>query len=85
MFQVGINSLTCESDGTVDGLRRIARHGFRHVEIWCNHAHLDPRLDEDVTMVGQILEEEGLRAVSLHAPFEFRGERLSGETLWEAW
>lgn len=85
MFQVGINSLTCESDGTVDGLRRIARHGFRHVEMWCNYAHLDPRLGEDVTMVGQILEEEGLRAVSLHAPFEFRGERLAGETLWEAW
>lgn len=85
MFQVGINSLTCESDGTVDGLRRIARHGFRHVEMWCNYAHLDPRLGEDVAMVGQILEEEGLRAVSLHAPFEFRGEKLSVEDAWEAW
>ncbi|MFQ5803159.1 MAG: sugar phosphate isomerase/epimerase family protein [Candidatus Methylomirabilales bacterium] len=85
MFGVGINSLTCESDGTVDGLRRIARHGFRHVEMWCNYAHLDPRMGEDVTTVAQVLEEEGLRAVSLHAPFEFRGERVSGEDLWEAW
>ncbi|MFQ5990697.1 MAG: sugar phosphate isomerase/epimerase family protein [Candidatus Methylomirabilales bacterium] len=85
MFQVGINSLTCEADGIVDSLQRIARHGFRNVEIWCNYAHLDPRLGPDVTMVRRVLEEEGLRAVSLHSPFEFRGEKLSVEAAWEAW
>ena len=85
MFQVGVNSLTCESDGIADDLQRIARHGFRNVEIWCNYAHLDPRLRPDVTTVGQVLKEEGLRAVSLHSPFEFRGEKLSVEDAWKAW
>lgn len=85
MFRVGINSLTCASDGTVDGLRRIARHGFRQVEMWCNYAHLDPRLGEDVSMVKRVLAEEDVRAVSLHAPFEFRGEKLSAEAAWSAW
>lgn len=85
MFQVGIASWTCETDRAVDALRRIARHGFRQVELWCNYAHLDPRLGEDVTMVREVLEEEGVRAVSLHAPFEFRGEKLSTEAVWEVW
>ena len=85
MFRVGINSLTCASDGIVDGLRRIAGHGFRQVEIWSNYAHLDPRVREDVSMVSQVLAEEGLRAVSLHAPFEFRGESLSAKAAWNAW
>lgn len=85
MLQVGINSFTCESDGTIEGLRRIARHGFRHVELWCNYAHLDPRLAENVPVVGRALTAEGLRPVSLHAPFEFRGEIVSGEAVWDAW
>lgn len=85
MFRTGIASWTCETDGTVDALRRIARHGFQDVEVWCNYAHLDPRLGEDVTRVQEILTRERLRAVSLHAPYEFRGEMLSSRTAWAAW
>jgi sugar phosphate isomerase/epimerase len=85
MFQAGIASWTCETDGTIDALRRIARHGFRDVELWCNYAHLDPRLGEDVSRVQKILTQEGLRTVSLHAPYEFRGEQLADETAWAMW
>lgn len=85
MIQVGIASWTCETDGIIDALRRIARHGFRDVELWCNYAHLDPRLGEDVNAVHQVLTQERLRAVSLHAPYEFRGQQLSDETAWAQW
>ncbi len=85
MFQVGIASWTCETDGTVDALRRIARYGFRDVELWGNYAHVDPRLGGDVTRVQEVLAQEGLRAISLHAPYEFRGEKLSTEAAWATW
>ncbi|MFQ5657004.1 MAG: sugar phosphate isomerase/epimerase family protein [Candidatus Methylomirabilales bacterium] len=85
MVPVGIASWTCEMDGAVNAVRRIARHGFQNVELWCNYAHLDPRLEEDVTMLGQVLREERLRPVSLHAPFEFRGEKTSTQDVWAAW
>ncbi|MFQ5846650.1 MAG: sugar phosphate isomerase/epimerase family protein [Candidatus Methylomirabilales bacterium] len=85
MFEVGIASWTCETDGTVDALQRIARHGFRNVELWCNYAHLDPRLGDEVARVQEALTREGLRAVSLHAPYEFRGRELSNDTAWVAW
>jgi sugar phosphate isomerase/epimerase len=85
MFRAGIASWICETDGTVDALHRIARHGFRDVELWCNYAHLDPRLGGDVRRVQEVLTQEGLRAVSLHAPFEFREQQLAEETAWMAW
>ena len=85
MFQVGIASWTCETDGTVDAVQRIARHGFRNVELWCNYAHLDPRLGENVSRVQEVLRQERLRAVSLHAPYEFRGKQLSAGAAWAAW
>ena len=84
MFQVGIASWTCETDGTVDAVQRIARHGFRDVELWCNYAHLDPRLGENVSRVQEVLRQERLRAVSLHAPYEFRGKQLSAGAAWAA-
>lgn len=85
MFRAGIASWICETDGTVDALHRIARHGFRHVELWCNYAHLDPRLGEDVRRVQEVLAQEGLRVVSMHAPFEFRRQQLAEEAAWAAW
>lgn len=85
MFRAGIASWTCEMDGTVDALRRIARHGFGDVELWCNYAHLDPRLGEDVSRVQEVLTQEGLRAISVHAPYEFREQRLSDKAAWTAW
>jgi sugar phosphate isomerase/epimerase len=85
MFHAGIASWTCETDGTLEALRRIGRHGFRDVELWCNYAHLDPRLGEDVRRVQEVLSQEGLRAVSLHAPYEFRGKQFSEEAAWAAW
>lgn len=85
MFRAGIASWTCETDGTVDALRRIARHGFREVEVWCNYAHLDPRVGEDVSRVQEVLTEEGVRAISIHAPYEFRGHELSDPAAWAAW
>ncbi len=85
MFRAGIASWTCETDGTADALRRIARHGFREVEVWCNYAHLDPRVGEDVSRVQEVLTEEGVRAISVHAPYEFRGQKLSDPAAWAAW
>lgn len=85
MFEAGIASWICEEEGAVEALRRIARHGFRQVELWCNYAHLDPRLGGDVALVKRVLGEERLRPVSLHAPYEFRGARRSTEVAWGAW
>lgn len=84
MFPVGIASWTCAPDGAVSAVRRIARHGFQNTELWCNYAHLDPRLGEDVATVEQVLREEGVQPTSLHAPFEFRGEKRPTD-VWSAW
>ncbi len=51
-------------------LERIARGGFRNVELWGNLKHLDPRNpQEDPQEVGRKARELGLRVTSLHAPF----------------
>ncbi len=84
MFQVGIASWICETDGTTQALRRIAQHGFRNVELWGNYAHVDPRRGEDISRVLDVLTAEGLRAMSLHAPYEFRGVNIPKEP-WGAW
>lgn len=51
-------------------LAMIAAAGFEAVELWGSEAHLDPRLDPDVQAVKRLLRHLGLRAHSIHTPYD---------------
>lgn len=50
-------------------LPRIAESGFQSVELWADKGHLDPRLDPDVQGVRSLMDSLGLRAHSIHSPY----------------
>jgi len=51
-------------------LAMIAAAGFKRVELWGSEAHLDPRLHPDVRAAKRDLRRLGLRAHSIHTPYD---------------
>ena len=52
-----------------EALPRIARAGFRQVELWADQTHLDPRANPDLPAIEALLRRLGLEVHSVHLPF----------------
>jgi len=50
-------------------IRKIKEYGFRFIEIWGMRPHFDYKKNSAVSMLKDFLDKEGIRAISLHAPF----------------
>jgi sugar phosphate isomerase/epimerase len=50
-------------------LPKIAKAGFRTVELWADSAHLDPRIGPDLDAIQGVIDKTPLRVHSIHAPY----------------
>lgn len=57
-----------------EALTKIARAGFRQVELWAEGSHLDPRVAPDVETLDAQLKNLDLQVHSVHLPFAGMGK-----------
>ncbi|RMF86385.1 MAG: sugar phosphate isomerase/epimerase [Nitrospinota bacterium] len=67
---IGFSTWIYKELDLLEALNRLAQQGVRHVEIWGNNTHLDPRLPHpELQEVKGTLERLQVKASSFHAPF----------------
>jgi sugar phosphate isomerase/epimerase len=68
-----------------ESLPKMARAGFKWVELWGDQVHMDPRINPDVKAIKELIKKLGLRVHSVHAPFSGLDIGLPDTSLKARW
>ena len=67
--QYGLSSWLYVNCDLENAMTKIAKAGFRQVELWGDQAHLDPRNNPDIRAIRGLVRDLGLRVHSVHLPY----------------